>query len=310
MNFKNEIMKRCFFLLLLIGISLNCQAQEKILKTSDNVELYINVKGTGIPCLYIHGGPGSGSFWMEKFMGDFLEQHFQMIYLDQRGVGRSSSPSDNNYSMDRMIQDFEEVRKSLGIKKWVTLGHSFGGILQMGYVQRFPKSVNGMIMINCTLSLNQSFEYSWLPKAIELAGEQVPAICYNKNSSVYERMLAIMPVLNEKDMMWKIFFNSKDDSKKLNETYRDFTAWNSHQSEHILEYNDFWNDYRHWTKKMKQPVLFYYGKTDWSIGPEHYKSADFPNMLLWGSDVGHMPFLENKSDLENAILQYLTTIKD
>lgn len=52
---------------------------------------------------------------------------------------------------------------------------------------------------------------------------------------------------------------------------------------------------------MKMPVLFFYGRTDWAVGPEHYKYVRFPNMLLWGSDVGHVPFLENPADLEKAI---------
>jgi proline iminopeptidase len=68
------------------------------------------------------------------------------------------------------------------------------------------------------------------------------------------------------------------------------------------------------TSKVKQPVLFYYGKTDWAIGPEHYKMAAFPNMMLWGSDAGHMPFLEDKPDLVNAIekftSKYLTLKKN
>jgi len=102
------------------------------------VDLYENVKGKGTPCLNIHGGPGSGSYWHEKFAGDSLEQHFQMIYLDQRGVGRSTSPNDQNYSLDRMVKDFEEVRILLGIEQWLTLGHSFGGLLQMGYVISKP----------------------------------------------------------------------------------------------------------------------------------------------------------------------------
>ncbi len=64
-----------------------------------------------------------------------------MIYLDQRGVCWSSSLKDGNYSMDRMIQDFEEVRETLGIKEWFTLGHSFGGILQIGVVT-FTRTLN------------------------------------------------------------------------------------------------------------------------------------------------------------------------
>jgi proline iminopeptidase len=122
--------------------------------TSDGVKLYVKVRGRGTPCLYLHGGPGSGSYWLEKFSGDMLERHFQMIYLDQRGVARSSSPKDGNYSLDRMAQDFEEVRAALDIEKWVTLGHSFGGILQVGYAQRYPQVIRGMIMLNTSLDMN------------------------------------------------------------------------------------------------------------------------------------------------------------
>jgi proline iminopeptidase len=35
-----------------------------------------------------------------------------MIYLDQRGISRSSSPASGDYSLDRMVRDFEEVRRT------------------------------------------------------------------------------------------------------------------------------------------------------------------------------------------------------
>lgn len=39
-------------------------------------------------------------------------------------------------------------------------------------------------------------------------------------------------------------------------------------------------------------------------GPEHYQGMHFPEMMLRGSDVVHMPFMENKPDLERAIASY------
>ena len=54
----------------LIVIGLNTKAQERNIFTTDSVSLYVNVKGSGTPCLYIHGGPGSGSYWVEKFFGN------------------------------------------------------------------------------------------------------------------------------------------------------------------------------------------------------------------------------------------------
>ena len=136
-------------LFVLTAINLSLMGQEKLITTSDGVQLYANVKGSGPACLYVHGGPGSGSYWMEVFMGDSLEQHFRMIYLDQRGVGRSSGSNDGNYSLERMVQDFEEVRISLGIKEWFTIGHSFGGVLQMAYVKNNPEVNKGLMFINC-----------------------------------------------------------------------------------------------------------------------------------------------------------------
>lgn len=298
-------MKNITVLICIFVSVLTIQAQEKYILTSDSVSLYVNVKGSGPACLYIHGGPGSGSHWLEEFAGDSLEQHFQMIYLDQRGVGRSSSPKDNNYSLERMVKDFEEVRRNLGIKQWLTLGHSFGGILQMEYVQQMSNSILGMIFINCTLSMKDSFGKSWLPKAIELAGGETPAVSLDTSVSIYNRMLAIMPVLGEKGEMWKIFFNKEEDSWKLNSTYENFESWNVDQGEIILENIEYWGDFRKFAWEVKQPVLFYYGKTDWAIGPEHYKRVEFPEMILWGSEVGHMPFLENKVDLFNAINTYI-----
>ena len=297
-------MKRITLFILTLSFVSILHGQEKHIITSDSVDLYVNVKGTGTPCLYIHGGPGSGSYWLELFLGNFLEQHFQMIYLDQRGAGRSSSPENKDYSMGRMIEDFEEVRESLGIEQWLTLGHSFGGLLQMGYVTARPDAVQGMIFINCTLSMEDSFGKSWLPKAIELAGADVPAECIDTSLSIYERMKAIIPVLGQKGIMWKIFFADEENSRKMNDTYSNFQSWNGDQSETILEVSDYWQDFSIHTSEVKVPVLFFYGNTDWAVGPDHYRTAAFPNMMLWGSDVGHMPFLENIPDLEKAITSF------
>lgn len=296
---------RIFFLFQFLLVSVLVNAGQRFIKTSDSVDLFVRVKGEGPVCLYIHGGPGSGSDWLEQFMGDSLERHFKMVYLDQRGVGRSSTPANHDYSMVRMVKDFEEVRKALGIEKWLIMGHSFGGILQMAYIESNPEFITGMIFINCSVSLNNSFESSWLPKAIELAGNDVPPVCMDTGVSVYSRMLAIMPVLGKKDKMWEIFYGNRDDNQKMNDTYRKFENWNGDQSERILEYHEYWQDFREFTGKVMVPVLFFYGKKDWAIGPGHYKIVRFPEMLLWGSDVGHVPFLENKADIMNAINIYL-----
>ena len=137
-------MKRYALCTILIAGICAAQAEVKHIVTSDSVDLYVTIEGTGKPCLYIHGGPGSGSYWLQKFSGPMLERHLHMIYLDQRGVGRSTSPKNGDFSTERMVKDFEEVRNALGIKQWITMGHSFGGILQMQYARRHPDAIMGI----------------------------------------------------------------------------------------------------------------------------------------------------------------------
>ena len=78
--------------------------------------------------MYIYGGPGVGSYWIELY-GDVLNLHFKVIYINQRGSGRSGSAAKEDYSTERMALDFEKVRQHLGIESWITFNHSFGGIM-------------------------------------------------------------------------------------------------------------------------------------------------------------------------------------
>lgn len=198
-------MKKIFLILtLLLLLSNLSNAQKQTYVTSDSVSLFINVKGKGTPCLYIHGGPGSGSYWMEKFSGDILEKRFQMIYLDLRGVGRSGSPSNGNYTMERMLQDFEEIRKHLEIKQWTIMGHSFSGTMVTEYAYRHPNAINALMMFNCSLNLNESITKSWLPKATELLGIQNDAFYKSDTIPMTDKLQRIFPLLNEKGIMWKV----------------------------------------------------------------------------------------------------------
>ena len=279
------------------------ECAKKEIITSDGVHLFVQVKGSGTPCLYIHGGPGAGSYWMQKFSGDMLERKFQMIYLDQRGVGRSTSPKDGNYSMERMVKDFEEVRAALGIRQWIILGHSFGGILQMGYAQRHPQSIRGMIMLNCTLDMEDSLEKSWIPKACEILGLDTKPYL-DPSVPTADRLSRLAEKLNERDLLWKMAYASQKSEKTMNASFSEISDWNQDFGSAALRIKDYSKNFRPATKDIRMPVLFFYGKQDWMIGPTHYQSVHFPNAIMWASEVGHVASLENKADLQLAISSY------
>jgi proline iminopeptidase len=276
----------------------------KKITTSDGVELHVTIKGSGVPCLYLHGGPGSGSYWLEKFIGDSLEKYFQMIYLDQRGVARSSSAADQNYSMQRMVQDFEEVRVTLGIDQWLTMGHSFGGLLQMGYSRQHPEAILGMMMINAALDMADCFLKSWCPKAVEFLGKNDTGFCNDETNPILERWGNLIQEVNQHGVFWKMGYSDPASMEIMNASFGEIPNWNWDMGSRAMEVEDYWKDFRPYSAQMQMPVLFFYGITDWMIGPDHYQGAEFPEILLWASQVGHMPFMENQQDLLKAIRRY------
>jgi proline iminopeptidase len=292
----------------LLLTAITCLAQEQRFMTSDSVNLYLKVKGKGIPCLYIHGGPGAGSYWMEKFSGDLLEERFKMIYLDLRGVGRSTSPVNKDYSMNRMLKDFEEIRKHLGIDEWLIMGHSFSGTIVTRYALQHPNSIKGMMMFNCVLDINESINKSWIPYACKIL--DIRDMTYYNNGSVttHEKLNRLFGLLNKAGLSWKMTFAKKENEEKMNSTFSEIANWNHDFAGVGISHKDYLINFKTYTSQIKKPVLFFYGKSDRTVGPEHYKGVNFPNMLLWESDVGHVPFMENKTDVGEAIGIYLKKI--
>lgn len=282
-----------------------CLAQEQRFVTSDSVGLYIKVKGNGIPCLYIHGGPGSGSYWMEKFSGEILEERFQMIYLDLRGVGRSKSPASKDYSMDRMLQDFEEIRQRLGISQWLIMGHSFSGTLLSGYALKYPEALRGLMMFNCTLNLSESMEESWIPTAVDILEIKDRAFYDNNSIPTRQKLEKLFPLLNEQDLGWKLGFDSKEQEVRMNASFEEIPDWNGEFSGIGLFHPDYQKNFKVHTAEITLPVLFFYGTKDWIIGPDHYKGVDFPNMLLYPGDVKHVPFMDDHNEVARAIDQFV-----
>lgn len=110
--------------------------------------------------LIVHGGPGAGCkpFQVRRFD----PKHFRIVCVDQRGAGESTPHAeikDNNLKF--LIQDFETVRKELGIEKWgIVLGGSWGSFLGIAYAEEHPERVSKLMVLGVMLGLEE--ENRWL----------------------------------------------------------------------------------------------------------------------------------------------------
>jgi proline iminopeptidase len=114
----------------------------------DNLhQLYIEQVGnpTGIPVLFLHGGPGAGC---EPYHRCFFDpDRYRVVLFDQRGCGRSTPHAalESNTTWD-LVADIERIREELGIDRWILFGGSWGSTLSLAYAQSHPESVLGMVL--------------------------------------------------------------------------------------------------------------------------------------------------------------------
>ncbi len=119
-------------------------------------DLYVeNLGDTAKPALlYLHGGPGAGSYDFVLHQGERLSRHLRVVAFDQRGVLRSSPISaEDRFELMDLVEDCESLREQLGIERWSVLGHSFGGYLGLLYAYTYPGSVERLMFENSVFDL-------------------------------------------------------------------------------------------------------------------------------------------------------------
>ncbi len=70
-----------------------------------------------------------------------------MVYYDQRGSGRSERPWSGGYSLERLVEDVEALRRELGAPSVALIGHSFGGTLALEYAAKYPERGSRMVLV-------------------------------------------------------------------------------------------------------------------------------------------------------------------
>ncbi|MDN5342582.1 MAG: proline iminopeptidase [Oceanotoga sp.] len=271
--------------------------------TSDGIKLYYERKGNGIPCLYLHGGPGYWSKSFQYYAGKYLEKNFDMIYLDQRGCGRSEYSLSKEYSLEKIINDIEELRIFLGIKEWYIIGHSFGGILAVNYAYYFPNRTIGLILSNVTLCMYYSFMHQ-INKGSEILGIEKPVIKKDDFKSFVDTFYFILKELLIKGDYFKLQFLEKENKKQLDLIDQSLQSDPNFQ-QYVFSSKEYFQDFTLLTKNIKKPVLVITGEFDDAIGPEHYLSFKFENIVIHKIKSSHHPYIENQIEFKNIIEDFI-----
>lgn len=130
------------------GNQLKGSISEKIYVEINGMEqgMFIKSRNQNNPVLlFIHGGPGMPEYWLTQQYPTGLEDHFTVVWWDQRGAGLSYDPDipTETMTVDQFIADTVAVTRYLlkrfNQEKIYLMGHSWGSFIGIQTAAQAPE---------------------------------------------------------------------------------------------------------------------------------------------------------------------------
>ncbi|MEZ4774100.1 MAG: alpha/beta hydrolase [Bacteroidia bacterium] len=284
---------------------------------------YIKIEAEGpnrkSPVIYLHGGPGGMiTDAVIETLKPLAKQGHDLYFYDQAGSGHSARLADiGEYSVKRHQTDLKEIVSRITEKKVILIGHSWGAVLAINYLQDFDSTVEKIILSGPghILPVNQDLVGEISPDSLSLREPAYSNAEANKKAYNWRSKFILL---------WAHLFHSKLASDKEADNF--FTYLNQklskstdceireHQAiggggyySHVMTVNSFRNveNKRERLKQLTTPVLILRGQCDnqkWGFTKEYLDL--FPHSQLKViEDAGH-DIISRKG------MAYFTLIRD
>lgn len=302
--------------ILFLSCALIAQEEKFFYIENDKALMPVIIDGNNtsdITIVFIHGGPGNSGV-LENELGNFdvLEEHYSVVYWDQRSSGLSlgNPESINNDLITNDLDLLIDVVKELYPKnKIILMGHSYGTTILCGYLSKpeYRSKIDGLISIDGTDNLHKNWEYSttWYQnqtgnsnyvmdtRSSSKIKEHIDRV-YEENGMYYNNSNTIEPtgeLIFFSPLTLMFLRNEKECSEKLN------NWWLSDYSEH--------------SRDITIPSLVVSGYHD-GIIPLESSRAFFDNLVnstkkefTVFNNSAHLPHLEEKREFSAAVISFI-----
>lgn len=263
----------------------------------DGYRMFVEELGTGFPLIVLHGGPGLDHGMFRPYL-DALADEFRLLYVDERGQGRSDRVDPQTLSLEVFARDVDLLAGALGLERFAVLGHSFGAIIathhaiESGAADAYVISGGGDTSENLMADVTAKLE-SLGPDGAAIADSWEREKTVETDEEVRELLHAQMP----------FHFHGPEPPGY----YEDFTP-----SPEVLRhfantgYGDF--DYPPKLARVRKPTLLVVGEYDQTTTP---RAARVLHEGIPGSrlavihDAGHMSFVEQPREYLRAVSSFL-----
>lgn len=254
----------------------------------DKAKLYYEIHGQGKPLVLIAGLSCDITFW-QSILNEF-KSHFQLLIIDNRGVGRSECPM--SFSIQDMANDVIHLLQEVGIKKPHILGHSMGGCVVQTLAHQHREMFDKLIISNSLIKMNQ----------VTALFENFILGLWQEGCSISRLAEGVMPwifssfYLSDKKNVEEFINN------QVNHPYPQSLIGFQNQLNAVLAF-----DSHAWYNQIKGPALII-GSDEDILCPRdsellaHYiedaKYVEFHH-------VGHCPLIEKPKDFAGLVINYL-----
>lgn len=109
--------------------------------------MYLEPEGNKPVVTLLHGKNFNGAYWQQT--SEFLQDNgYGVLIPDQIGFGKSSKPTDYQYSFAALATNTQGLLEKLGIAQSIIVGHSMGGMLATRFALLFPEHTTKLVLVN------------------------------------------------------------------------------------------------------------------------------------------------------------------
>jgi proline iminopeptidase len=268
-----------------------------LVELPDGYNLNVEEVGSGFPVIVLHGGPGLDHSMFRPYL-DPLGDEYRLLYVDERGQGRSDRVDPQSLSLDVFARDVDRLAEALDLGPFALLGHSFGAIIatyhaiELGTAAAYVISGGGDTSDALMADVDASLE------AMGEAGKAIAASWEDEKTVETEEQLKQLL----RDQMPFHFHGEPppgygEDTVGSPEVLRHFAS---------AGYGDF--DYRPKLAGVAKPTLVIVGEHDRTTTPRAARvlHEGIPgSALVLVPDAGHMSFVEQQELYLDALRRFL-----
>jgi proline iminopeptidase len=266
-----------------------------------------------INLLLLHGGPGQTHEYFENFSKFLPPAGITIYYYDQFGSYYSETPTEQQlddtllWKISRYVEEVEQVRKRLRLKKLFVYGHSYGALLALAYTDKYSKHIQGLIFSNMNPNQKKFGE------DIRLASARTDSILSATPSSkeLMQRKQNRQPydTLLYENLFEQTF--TRHFVVRLDSLSNELVRTKNHKNQQVAEKigsSTFSLNYADMIRRISVPVFVMSGKYDFIIRPEETVelSKSFKNSTYYiAPEGGHISFVDDAANYFSALIKFI-----